>query len=106
MKDIINVIADACAILTAVIAVWFYFRIKCGDSNKLSKVENYLKAERNEAKGADKGQRSILNIVAKLGLTEDEVLRASFHSKHIRRLLKSDNEGYASAILLWYEESK
>lgn len=106
MKDVVNVIADACAILTAIIAVWFFIRVKCGENDKLAKVENYLKAEKAAAQSGDKGQRSILHIIAKVGLSEQEILKASFQSKHIRRLLKSDKDGYAAAILLWYEDAK
>ena len=102
MKDVVNVVADACAILTAIIAVWFYLRVKCGESDKRTKLENYLKAEK--ATGNDQGKRSLLNIVAKVGLSEEEILKASFQSKHIQRFLKTDKEGYAAAILLWYDE--
>lgn len=103
LGDIVGMLADACAILTAIIAVWFFIRVRCGENDKLTKVENYLKAEKAAAKDGDKGQRSILNIIAKVGLSEEEILKASFQSKNIRRLLKSDQDGYAAAILLWYE---
>lgn len=104
MKDAVNIVADVCAILTALVAVWFFIRVKRGESDKLAKVENYLKAERYSSNSDDKGQRSILNIIAKIGLSEQEILKASFQSKHIRRLLKPDKDGYAAAILLWYED--
>jgi hypothetical protein len=100
----INVFADACAIVTAGIAVWFYVRVKCGENHKRTKLENYLKAEK--ATGEDQGKRSLLNIVAKVGLSEDEILKASFQSPNISRALKTDKEGYAAAILLWYDEKK
>lgn len=103
IKDFVNFTADACAILTAIIAIWFSIRVKFGEFDRLSKLEKYLKAKRDASNEKDKGQRSILHIMARVGLSEEEVLRAIFQRKHIRCLLKSDHDGYASSILLWYE---
>ena len=67
------------------------------------RLEAYLKAERDA--GEDKGQRSILHLVAKVGLTEDEILQASFRSKHIRRVVTSGTlDGMAKDILLEYRD--
>lgn len=51
----------------------------------------------------DRGQRSILQIIRAVGLTEDEIIQASFHSKKIGRRIKSDPDtGLASNLLLEY----
>src|ERR1700692_3152954 len=72
-----------------------------GIHSKRIQLENYLKAEK--AAGRDKGQRTILHLMARLGLTEAEVLQASFGSKHlVRRLAVDPTTLRADAILLEY----
>jgi hypothetical protein len=100
----LTVIADIGAILTAGVAVvggGYLWRDRRG---KQTKLENYLKAEKQNASRGDKGQRSILHLMARLGMTEGEVLQASFRSKCIERRLSADDKtGRATAMLLEYE---
>lgn len=79
----IGFFADAAAILTAIIAAWGYGCYRHEQCKKRKKLEEYLKAEK--LIDGDKGQRSILHIVANVGLTESEILQASFSSPHIQR---------------------
>lgn len=61
-------------------------------------MEDYLKNEK--ARKIDQGQRSILHLVAHLGMTDAEILQASFQSDHVaRRLGKDDETGMAKAVL-------
>lgn len=71
--------------------------------SKRQELEKYLKAEK--AAASDKGQRSVLHLMAHVGLTEDELLKASFGSGVIKRTLVSDANGKASHILFEYEEN-
>jgi len=101
-----SLLADLAAIATAVVAVfWFSYSVydRC---RKRRKLEKYL-SERlalYESKKED-CRHSVVHLVAKLGLTEDEILQASFRSKHISRYLQSDNDGIARGILFEYKKT-
>lgn len=105
MSAPLEIIANICAILTACVAVWLFVHIKCAAYKRRTRVEKYLKGAQDSNSGSQKGQHSVLNIMARVGLTEQEVLQASFESKHIKRVLKPDAQGYAQSILLWYVEN-
>ncbi|THK33449.1 hypothetical protein EHS39_36285 [Ensifer sp. MPMI2T] len=51
----------------------------------------------------DAGQRTVLHLVAHLGMSEAEIVDAAFRSKVIRRLVSVDNQGKADRLLLVYE---
>ena len=89
------------AILTAIVAVWAYGRYLYERHQKRLRLEAHLKAEKEA--GQDKGQRSILHLVAQLGMTETEVVDAAFRSNCIRRGVSTDEKGHASGLLLEYE---
>jgi hypothetical protein len=69
--------------------------------SKRRALEEHLR--KDKASGSDKGQRSMLHLMARVGLTEEEVLKASFRSGVIKRTLGSDADGRASHILFEYE---
>ena len=74
-------------------------------SNKINATmsDGNLKAEK--AKRKDKGQRTILHLIAKLGMTESQILEASFRSGKIARRVAEDNKTErASEILLELRE--
>ena len=96
--------ANLAAILTAVIAVFGYGKYQWDAKTRRKKLESYLKSEKE--KGGNQGQRSTLHLMARLGLTETEILHASFSSKHIsRRVAKDPETNRAEALLFeWYDE--
>ncbi|MEP4379520.1 MAG: hypothetical protein ABJ215_11275 [Alphaproteobacteria bacterium] len=101
--DWLGFIANIAAIVTALVAfagsAWYIAE----RGSKRRRLEDYLKAERDAKKG--RGQRSILHLVARVGLTEQEILQASFRSKHIERVLTTDKrDGMAKDILLEYRD--
>lgn len=97
--------ANLAAIFTAVIAVFGYGKYQLDARCRRKKLESYLKNEK--AKGSDQGQRSALHLMARLGLTEAEILHASFSSKHIIRKIATDQEtNRAEALLFEYCEQK
>ncbi len=54
---------------------------------------------------AVRGQRSLLHLMANVGMTEAELIQASFRSKHIKRKIAPDNKtGRADALLLEWKE--
>lgn len=96
MNDI-EIIADISAILTAIVAVVGYSCFVIDRYVKQCKLEKYLK---NEKQDGDKGQRSLLHLMAKLGMTEPELLQASFRSKYIVRRVGVDKETKRADVLL------
>lgn len=94
------------AILTAFVAVLGYGKYLFDQRTKRKTLEKYLKNEKldsTKTSNGDKGQRSILRLIASLGMTEAEILHASFQSKHIKRLVTADaNTGLATDLLLQY----
>jgi hypothetical protein len=96
-------IANVSAILTAFIAIFGYCYYQSDRYKKCKLLEDYLKAEKQASK--DQGQRSLLHLMAKVGMTEAELIQASFRSKHISRKIAKDPEtGYANTLLLeWVE---
>tara|TARA_R110002110_G_scaffold284987_2_gene499318 strand:- start:74249 stop:74569 length:321 start_codon:yes stop_codon:yes gene_type:complete len=102
-KDWLGLVANFAAIVTALVAfagaAWFMME----RGAKRRQLEAYLKAERDA--GKDKGQRSILHLIARVGLTEQEILQVSFRSKHIGRVLTTNKpDGMAKDILLEYRD--
>ncbi len=98
---ILEVASHWAAILTAIVAVsasGWYFRER---RRKRRRLETYLKAEKNA--GRDQGQRTLMHLVAQLGMTETEVVDCAFRSKCIRRVVIVDSEGRASGLMLEYD---
>jgi hypothetical protein len=99
-EAVLGVTANWAAILTALIALLAYGRYECARNRKRRCLEEYLKAEK--AKATNKGQRTILHLVARLSMTEGDVLDAAFRSKRVRCVTNSDHEGYVAQLLFEY----
>jgi hypothetical protein len=99
----LGLIANIAAIFTAAIAVFGYGAYRLDQNGKRKRLENYLKAEKS--KGKDRGQRSLLHLMANVGMTEAELIQASFRSHHIDRKIAQDMEtGRADALLLQWRD--
>lgn len=99
----LGIIANVAAILTALIAGVGYGIYRFDQYDKRCSLEKYLKSEKENKE--DHGQRSLLHLMASLGMTEAELLQASFRSKHIdRKIAPNIKTGRAEALLLeWIE---
>lgn len=96
-------LGNIAAISTALVAAFGYGSYRWDHRRKREKLEDYLKAEK--AKGTDRGQRTILHLIAELGLTEQEILHASFVSNHIdRRIAPHPITNRATELLLEYRD--
>ncbi len=82
--------ADLASVMTAAVAGIAFFGYHLGRSQKRRQLEAYLKSEQERDTGPTKGQHNIVHLIAKLGLTEDEILQASFRSKHVLRIPARD----------------
>lgn len=98
--------ASLAAIFTAVIAVFGYGKYQWDAHTRRKQLEKYLRTEKE--KGEDQGQRSALHLMARLGLTEAEILHASFSSKNIaRKIAKNTETNRADALLFeWIDDKR
>jgi len=99
----LDFLANLAAIFTALIAAFGYGAFRYEQYKKQCALVKYLKSEKD--RGIDMGQRSILHLMARLGLTESEILHSSFKSKNIARLVASDpNTNRAEDMLFEYKD--
>lgn len=74
---------------------------------KTRALERYLKKRHKAVEGSDEsGQHTIVHLIRHVGLTEDEMLRISFESAHVGRVVTQNDEGQADKILLEYVVGK
>ena len=98
-QRVMGIAANWAQILTAVVAVIFYVQYLWERCQKQARLESYLKEEK--AKG-DKGQRSLPHLVARLGMSESDILDAAFRSKRVHRVTDKDEDGFATKVMLVY----
>lgn len=97
MPDL-NILANVASILTALIAVGASLYLWCDRNRKRKRLEKYLKAER---------AHTVVHLMAKLGMTEAEILHASFESSLVVHKIRKDYEtGLASQLLFEYSEER
>lgn len=97
-KDILGVIADWAAILTAVVATLAYGRFWLAQCARKKALEDYLREEKLGAN--DEGRRTVMHLMASLSMTEAEVLHAGFQSKRVKAVPGTDDRG--RAVLLYF----
>lgn len=102
-KDWLEVVANIASIVTAIVvaAAWIFYQIQL--RKKRSALVDHLKAEKE--KKIDKGQRSVLHLMRNLAMSEDDVLKAAFDSKHIEPKEKPGPGGFAETLLFEYTET-
>jgi len=98
----LETLANLAQILTAVVASIAYVAYRRDQHRKMKKLEDYLRTEKRD--NPAKHVHTVLHIMAMLGLTEDEILRASFRSKHIRRAQHvNEKTGLTDQILFAFQ---
>lgn len=94
--------ADLAQIFTFLGALCAYILYRLGAWRKSKRLEKYLHDEK--LKGEDQGQRSTLNIIRYVGLTEDEIIQTSFRNWRIGRRVGTDPvTGLANVLLFEYQ---
>lgn len=97
----LEILADLASILTAVVATGAAVYYRCDARSKRVRLERYLKSE--QEKNSNTGTHTVVHLMAKLGMTEAEVLHASFASEHIvHKTRKDDDTGLAAQLLFEY----
>jgi hypothetical protein len=99
----LETLANIAEILTAIVASIAYAAYRIDQHRKMTKLEDYLRREK--ADNPAKHIHTVLHLMAMLGLTEDEILRASFRSKHIRRAQHVNKDtGLTDEILFAFQD--
>lgn len=96
----IELTSHVAAIATAILAAWAWLVFVRAGWKRRQKLEEHLRAEK--VAGLDQGQRTVLSLMADLGMTETQVLDAAFSSKNVRRRVQTDAENKARTLLLEY----
>lgn len=79
----LEIIANVAEVSTAGVAWYAYNKYRLDLRRKRQKLEDYLKAEKKD--NPAKKTHTTLHLMAQLGLTEAEILTASFSSLNIVR---------------------
>lgn len=90
--------ANAAEVATPIVGVTLWCIYRCEFSRKVKKLEEHLKEELPR----DGGQRTILHITAQTGLTESEIIQASFKSRFIKRHQMMGKNGETERIKFSY----
>lgn len=100
--------ANLATILTAAVAVFWSGYAVFDRCRKRRKLEDYLlKKWRAYDSKTDNGhyRHTIVHVMTELGLTEDEVLQASFRSNKIKRIAGQNARGLATDIRLQHSDA-
>lgn len=99
--------ADISAIVTAVLAIIAYAHFGFRALRQRWRLERYLRGEYPGKRGDDDtGARSLVRLMADLGMTEAAVLDAAFRSKKIERVVRPDPDtNIADQIMLRFRHS-
>ncbi|RWD51230.1 MAG: hypothetical protein EOS25_13940 [Mesorhizobium sp.] len=99
--DTLTVVANVAATATAVIAGWAWGWYQFDRCRKRKRLVDYLREEK--LAGGDQGQRTLLHLIANLGMSESEIMDAAFRSKVISRHVSMDPQGRADRLFLEYD---
>lgn len=99
-KDVLEIVANLAAVLTACIATLAYGRFWCAQRARQKTLEDYLRDEKLARH--DEGRRSVIHLMANLAMTETEVLHAAFQSRKISSTPGIDDQGRAIRLLFEY----
>ncbi len=103
MKDCLEIWANAASILTALVATIAFVGYHWRRCQKRRKLEDYLRNDKATAKPPLTGKRTVVHLMGKLKLTEDEVFQACFQSDHVEcRMAVDPNTGRATELLFEY----
>jgi len=108
-KETLELFAAIVAIAGAFVSLLIWNNKNKVFCRKSKELETYLKEQilGYSAGTVKEYQFSFLHITAKFGLTESQILKASVDPKlNIKRVIKSDKEGFAAKILFQYNDDK
>jgi hypothetical protein len=93
----LKTLANLAEIMTAAVALVVSCYLGYGKYRKRINLEQYLKSEKPTS-------HTLIHLIARVGLTQDEILRASFSSRHIQRMVHADKlTNLADQLLFKYK---
>jgi len=101
--------ADFAVIGTAAVGMYAYWKYQYDLRQKVKRLEEYLRTVKVEdQREGKKGQHSIYHLISKVELTQDEVIQASFRSKHIacKARTGAEDSDLATDLLFEYVDKK
>lgn len=100
--DWLDVLDHIASIMTAAVAVWAWWRFGLRRRQNRRDLERYLSALHGKPQwGTDRGQRTVVHLMAELRQTEAEIIEAAFSSSSIEVIRVPDpNTGLAAEIML------
>ena len=109
MFTILDALGDFAAIATAVVAVAAYGKYLFDRRQQRIRLENYLSTEKQlslrRRSEAPSGKHTVLHLVARLGMSENQIVDAAFRSKKVKLSVSSDTRGHAKTLLLEHSKS-
>ena len=100
----LEIFANLASVLTALVAALAAVYFWNDKRSKRRRLENYLRGRKQDPL-ATTYQHTILHLMAKLGMTEEEILHASFSNRHIVCKIRADHSsGLATELVFEYLE--
>ena len=93
----------AVTLVGAIVGIYGYIAYRRGWARKKRALVSYLQNKKETASGGRKAQFTTIHLIRHVGLTEEEILKISFESKHIRRVVSRDEAGRADLLFFEYE---
>ena len=102
MTDFMQYFTWAVTVGGPLVGVYAYGKYMCDRRKKDRKLICHLKKEKE--KENNKGQRTIVHLMARVGLTKDEILQASYRNHQIYRTIKKGEDGFGEQVLFEYRD--
>lgn len=98
MTSIINVVADIGSIITAMVALWAWYRFRDQSKSRQQRLEEYLLEVKADPTSGE-GLKTVPHLMARLYMTETQVYEAAFNSDAIRALPREGKDGLATQVM-------
>lgn len=102
----VNVLADAAAIVTAILAVLAWLWLRRQSSSRQQRLEDYLERVRSNAQANPmdngEGMRSVTHLMAHLYMTESQVYDAAFSSQKIKSWPGKDHNDVEYQVMMQF----
>ena len=88
----------------AIVGIYGYTSHRCRWKRKTNVLVNYLRERKRHAAPGTKGQQTATHLIRHVGLTEDEILKISFESRHVARTVAKDEDGKADILYFEFQD--
>jgi len=99
---VLEIVGNSAAVLTAIVATFGYGRYHFERVLKRRQLEAHLREEK--AARHDGGRRTVLQLMARLRMTQGDVLDAAFRSRKVRAGEAADDLGRMEDLVFEYAD--